>query len=306
MNSEEVMTFLSVADSKSFQETANRMFISQGTASSRIQLLEKKLGVQLFYRQRGKKGIELTPEGELFLPMAQQFFVLIDDAMKLKELRTYQELKIAAIDMINTYVFADLYKRFKTENEDVILTIQTEHSTKIHQLIENQLMDIGFVNSLHISPNVLSKPIFSEDMVFFFHKDSKFSRTKEVSDLKMEEEVYARWSREFNLWHAHYFPHGTNKKTTVGTVSMLPTFLGNKESWSIVSESLAKNLMKRIKNMAYSKIKNPPPPKITYVLFHKHPKSSIRETQNLFLSYVVELIKNDASLSPLLNDQTHI
>lgn len=301
MNDEELMTFLSVAENKSIQEAANQLFISQGTASTRIQLLEEKLGVQLFYRQRGKKGISLTPEGESLLPIAQQCSALFDDAMHLKELRSYQELKVVAIDMINTYLFAETYKKFISENDDIILTIQTEHSTELHQLIENQLSDIGFANSLHMFPNVLSKPLFSEKMVFLHHKDAKFAKTHQIHDLVMEKEIYPRWSREFNQWHAYYFPYDTKKKTTVGTVSMLPTFLGDKDTWTIVSESVAEKLMLQGKDMAVSAIDNPPPEKITYVLFHKYPKPKIKETQQIFLRYIVEYIKSVPSLTLLLN-----
>lgn len=302
MNYEELLTFISVVDNKSIQKAANQLFISQGTASTRIQQLEEKLGIKIFYRQRGKKGVVLTPEGELLLPIAQQTLALFDDAMYITELKKFQELKVAAVDMINTFLFAEVYKKFITENEEIILTIQTEHSTELHQLIENQLIDIGFVNSLHIFPNVTTKPLFSEKMVFLNHTQSKFSKSKDVADLVMEKEIYLKWSREFNLWHSHYFPYDTKKKVTIGTVSMLPTFLDDIESWSIVSESVAKILVGKIAEMEYSVIDNPPPEKITYLLFNKYPKPRIKSVQKQFLNYIIEYIKNNSSMKLLLKE----
>ncbi len=56
-------------------------------------------------------------------------------------------------------------------------------------------MDIGFVFVLHDSPNVISFPLYEEEMVLVFHKDSLFAKTKEKEFLKTEHEVYVFWRR---------------------------------------------------------------------------------------------------------------
>ncbi len=61
--------FISVARTLSFSEAARRNYVSQSTVSRYIRDLEKEFGVKLFERTRHE--VELTNEGKLLLPYAQ-------------------------------------------------------------------------------------------------------------------------------------------------------------------------------------------------------------------------------------------
>lgn len=300
MNFEEIRTFLAIYQSGSIAKASNDLFISQGTASTRIQQLEETLGVQLLYRQKGIRSVSLTPEGYTFLPIAQQWSALYDDALHIKNTQIYRELRIASLDMINTYVFSYIYKKFMQEHENIILTIQTEHSTEIHQLIENQQMDIGFAFSLHMFPNVVAKPLYSEDMVIVYHKNSTFAKTNDIHDLDGKDEIYLRWSDEFNLWHNQQFPYLTRNKITLGTVSMVETFLDSHDTWFISSQSIASIITQKHASLTYQKIESAPK-RTAYVLCHKYPKSGIKETMNLFLNYVVSYIETNKDVTTLIH-----
>ncbi len=55
--------FLEVANSDSFLEASNKLFLSQPAISKSMSKLEEDLGITLFYR--ANKGISLTPSGEV-------------------------------------------------------------------------------------------------------------------------------------------------------------------------------------------------------------------------------------------------
>ena len=63
INLNSLKIFLEVANSKSFLDASNRLFLSQPAVSKSMSKLEEDLGVLLFYRDN--KGIELTPSGEI-------------------------------------------------------------------------------------------------------------------------------------------------------------------------------------------------------------------------------------------------
>lgn len=63
INLNSLKIFLEVANSKSFLDASNRLFLSQPAVSKSMSKLEEDLGVLLFYRDN--KGIELTPSGEV-------------------------------------------------------------------------------------------------------------------------------------------------------------------------------------------------------------------------------------------------
>ncbi len=66
----QISTFLTVAETSSFRDAAERLNISQSTVSARIRLLEEALGVRLF--QRTTRAVSLTHEGERLVVTAKQ------------------------------------------------------------------------------------------------------------------------------------------------------------------------------------------------------------------------------------------
>jgi DNA-binding transcriptional LysR family regulator len=66
---DQILTFLGVYHTGSFQKAADHLYLPQSTVSNRIKQLERELNKMLFIRS--KAGIQLTDEGQTFLPFAQ-------------------------------------------------------------------------------------------------------------------------------------------------------------------------------------------------------------------------------------------
>ncbi len=300
MTFDEIETFLSVVNHKNIAHAANELFISQGTASSRIQHLEQELGISLFFRQKGLKNVTLTPEGEHFLPIAQQFLSLAQQAEQIKNIMVFRELRIAAVDTMNQFHFVNVYRDFMERNPHVRLYLQTEHSTEIHQLIENQLIDLGFVFSLHKSPNVVATPLYTEANAILYHTASRFHQTKKLTDLKPEDEIYLTFGNDYDLWHKQQFPGSDIRKISIGTFSMLPFFLDIPDTWTILPRSLADIMIKRNSGLACEVITdNPPPSRTAYIIRYKYPKPWIQELGSRFLEDVLAMIRTNSSLQLL-------
>ena len=56
---------IAVADTKSMNEAARSLFITQPSLSASVKELENEIGIELF--KRTNRGITVTPEGEEFL-----------------------------------------------------------------------------------------------------------------------------------------------------------------------------------------------------------------------------------------------
>jgi LysR family transcriptional regulator, benzoate and cis,cis-muconate-responsive activator of ben and cat genes len=66
----QLMSFVKVAEERSFTKAAQRLFITKSSLSRRIRDLENELGAPLLHR--GYHTNELTPAGEALLPMARE------------------------------------------------------------------------------------------------------------------------------------------------------------------------------------------------------------------------------------------
>lgn len=75
-----MQAFVSVAESSTFAEASEKLFLTQPALSSAIKKMEEQLGGQLFSRTTRK--VELTPEGATLLPQARRLLHEWDDAIE--------------------------------------------------------------------------------------------------------------------------------------------------------------------------------------------------------------------------------
>ena len=304
MSFDEIETFLAVAEYANIARAADQLYIGQGTASSRILRLEEELGIQLFVRQKGMRNVVLTPEGEYFLPLAQQLLSLWQQAQQIKNCLIFRELRIASIDTLNRYFLSESYCNFMENNPDIQFYLQTEHSTEIHQLIENQQIDIGFVCSLHKSPNVIAKPLFREKTVLLYHAGCKFEFSRDFSDLLPQNEIYLTMGTTYDLWHQRRFPQSSVRKISIGTNSMLPDFLRDPQTWTITTQETAEMMLLQNTDLRCCPItEDPPPERTAYLLLYKYPKPWINDLCTLFLDEVVTAIKKRPYLELLYSPE---
>ena len=70
--------FLAVARHLSFTRAGEELSITTGAVSQQIKLLEQELGYALFVR--GKRGVSLTPAGEVFYRQCRQLMIRYNGA----------------------------------------------------------------------------------------------------------------------------------------------------------------------------------------------------------------------------------
>ena len=96
MTLQQLRYVIQAADSRSMNEAAKALYISQPSLSGAIKELEKEIGIELF--KRSSHGTVLTPEGEEFLGYARQ----VTDQYQLLEnryvYRTKGKKKIQCVD----------------------------------------------------------------------------------------------------------------------------------------------------------------------------------------------------------------
>ena len=122
MNLKFLETFVWVARLKSFRLTADKLFTTQASISSRIAVLEGELGVKLFLRD--SRGVSLTPEGLKVLEYAEQ---MLDTMAALKQSIETRSSKVGRVrigvmdTVIHTWLsplvaqMTDLYPRVEIE-----------------------------------------------------------------------------------------------------------------------------------------------------------------------------------------------
>ena len=156
---------ITVAEEKSMNEAAKKLFISQPSLSSAIKEIEEEIGVNVF--KRSNKGVIITPEGEEFVGYARQVveqYTLLETKYIEKQ-RTKKKFGVST----QHYTFAvnafiEMVKQFGMEEYEFAI-----RETKTHEIIEdvkNFKSEIGILYLNEFNKKVLNK-IFAESGMEF-------------------------------------------------------------------------------------------------------------------------------------------
>lgn len=296
-----IETYLAVLDNGSIAKAADALYITQGTASTRIKQLEDELQISLFYRQKGQRRIELTPEGEAFLPIAQQWLALWQDALALKNKDYSQELKIGSVDMINLYTLPPLYNHMITAYPHLKLVVKTHHSSELYKLVDNQVLDIAMAVNAYPYPNIESIPLYEENLVLLCHKNHPYLKSKDIRDLNNTDEIYQHFSDEFVTWHQQYFKNRNKRLITAGTISMQEKFLTNEKRWTIIPASVGKVFISQHQDFVMTEFSRQPPKRKVHLLTYKYPRSGVKKATELFVEELLGYIETNDVLEIVYN-----
>ncbi|WLG41027.1 LysR family transcriptional regulator [Pseudomonas rhodesiae] len=177
MNLKFLETFVWVARLKSFRLTAEKLFTTQASISSRIAVLESELGVKLFLRD--SRGVSLTPEGVKVLDYAEQMMVTLQGLKQSLETTSSKvgRIRIGAMDtVIHTWLsplVAELMDHFPLVEIELVADTALNLSDQLQKgfldlILQTDLLRLETVRSLELGSHpmawiVASQSIYNRD-----------------------------------------------------------------------------------------------------------------------------------------------
>ncbi len=139
---DQLRTFVTVAESGSLSAAAPRLFLSQSSVSEQLRKLEERAGVPLL--TRGKKGAAVTPAGARLLEYARRILSLNELAMaELREQSLDGELRLAVTDYFRPGEIAGMLRRLRDRYPYLKLHVTVMKSAAIEAAEEMDAFDIG-------------------------------------------------------------------------------------------------------------------------------------------------------------------
>ncbi len=236
----ELEAFLSVIQNGSLSKAAIELYITQPALSRRIKNLENELGYELFKRGKGKKEVELTSQGELFLPLARKYLSLLKEAKQIKNNDQKETFLLASIGSVSTYLLPSILQTFLKQNDYIKLCFHIYHSFEVYKYVEEKQVDLAIVSHQMYYKNIQTIPLFSEEMVLVSNK--QYTNPVHPSELDVSHEIRIPWSPEYDIWHDYWFQSSTDYAVNLDEMSLLEYFLSLENTWAIVPISIAKKL----------------------------------------------------------------
>lgn len=266
MNTSEIEAFLAVVRSGNISKASKQLFISQSTISQRIKSLETKLEVRLIERSKGVTSIKLSHDGETFYKIALQWEQLMTDSKMLKQKQYDTNVSIAGVDSINNFVLTTIFRKLVSDHDSVSYFIRTHQSDEIYSLVEDNVVDIGFILQERVSETVIKEEFFREELVLVINRASSADVT--LDSLDASKELYINWGHVFQQWHEQHFGYAGTLGVEVHTGILINEFLKSPDYWAIVPVSMAKAFSKE-RSLQIIEFKKDKPIRICYLIYEK-------------------------------------
>jgi len=139
LSTDQVAAFVELARTGSLRAAAGALHLTEQGLRGRLLVLEDRLGVELYRKQRGPKRVgPVTDAGRRFLPHALAF---LEQARRLGEAsgiaRAHPDITVAASQYLILYVLIDAVQRFHAAHPDFRVRL----SDRTEQEIEKVLLE---------------------------------------------------------------------------------------------------------------------------------------------------------------------
>lgn len=270
MTQEGIESFLSVVYNGSFSKAAAILFSTQTTISRRIKLLEDELGYPLFVRGQGQRNVQLTPQGQDFLPLAEQWRTLMSMSLALINPSDYRApLFLGAADRLNYYFLPDFYHRFSQNHPEIFFNINSLHSLAVIDKVKSGELDAGFV-SFEPMVSSLTSHKFLLDQLVVICPASDFYPDGPLHPRQLSPSNEVRISPELRIqqWYNTWWDTSAQPFTLLDTVNLVPYYLTNPKLFALCPKFVAEALCRKWP-LEYHTLSVETPPQSFFFIYNK-------------------------------------
>ena len=210
MQIEQIETFLDLCVTQSFNQTAERLGVTQSTVSGRITSLEKTVGQRLF--QRSRSGTALTTEGLRFEPHARSLLHSWVTA-----LNATNDTGIAGVTMrigmqhdLVGVAIDTLLTNFRAALPDTVFYLEADYSTQMCADLASGALDVAVLYSPRTHPDIHFETLNQATYVMVSTEADR------ISDVKPDSYILANYAPAFAHTHAAVLPNLTRVSLAIG------------------------------------------------------------------------------------------
>lgn len=203
MDIKKLKYFITVVQTGSYSEAAEKLFMSQASLSKHIMSLEKELNLNLFDRSRRK--ISITEEGRFLLDHAIKLTEGYEQMVaELHNLRD-KNLSIASMPIMAQYGITKLLSGFSNKHPSIHLSVIESGNDNIYFGLENHNYELAFIRRDNLDITKMDViDIFKDELVLIMSNQHALSKKSSVSLHEFKDDEFLFLSRETTLYDYSY------------------------------------------------------------------------------------------------------
>ena len=212
-------TFLDLAETRSFNRTAERLGITQSTVSARIAALESALDSKLFTRSRA--GTDLTMEGRRFEPHARSLRHEWHEARRRIQVpdRAAHLVRLGIQNDLAAQHIGEWMADFRRALPDTAFYIEPDYSNQMCADLLTGVQDFAVMYSPKPHPDLH----FTDVGEVTYRMVS--SQTDRRAEVEAESFIFAHFSQAFEAMHRELTPEFASAPVSVGQSATVASLL---------------------------------------------------------------------------------
>jgi LysR family transcriptional regulator, low CO2-responsive transcriptional regulator len=196
-------TFQLLARTRSFSETARRLFLTQSAVSHQIRALEREASTRLF--DRARNGVYLTQPGELLLRYVDETIARLEEAQAaLAEMQTEGRgrLRLGVSAALGLHLLPPVLREFKRRYaQQQISVVLGDTPPTVERLIKGDL-DVGVVVLPVARPDIETLDLFEDELAVIVYPGHPWAKRKRIDVVEIPKQqfiVYSKSSATFRI-----------------------------------------------------------------------------------------------------------
>lgn len=183
MNLKDMENFYIVSSHKSFSMAAKMLGVSQPTLSGSIKKLEQDLNTILFYRS--KKGISLTPAGEIILNKVIKLLNIKNEIAQnsLDEKELIGTYRLGVHPIVAGYFLTNLMKQLSQKFPKTSLQLSHARSLEIQSLVQDGSVDFAVIVNPIKNPDLIIKKICDDKICIWKSSGKEIKKDQLIADM---------------------------------------------------------------------------------------------------------------------------
>ena len=173
--------FCDVVSRRSFSRAADDNGMSQSGASQMVNHLEEELGVKLI--DRSTRPFALTPEGEVYYEGCKKLihrYYSLEEEVRTLHVEVAGRVNAASIYSVGLAHMDRLVQQFTSIHPQANVRLQYHHPDKVHQLVEDNQVDLGLVSYPKSSRTIKAQPWRDEKIVLACSPEHPFAQQRSL------------------------------------------------------------------------------------------------------------------------------
>lgn len=195
MNTFQLQCFLAVANSLSFAKAADQMCVSQPAITHQIKSLEAELNVKLF--RRSTRVVELTLEGQAFLPDAKSIVAISEQALLRfanSDDRPILPIAIGCSSYNLLCLLENSISQMNQQHQNFHPHLYVEQTERLFHLLDNEMIDVVFdiQEGRDLKKDWSFSALYSSKLVCICHSGTHLSQLESIAttDLSQEKLIF--------------------------------------------------------------------------------------------------------------------